>query len=130
MSLLTIKEVSAELRVSQQWLKYWLVENPVDESEVPFYVRTGNRLKFERGDVERILAHMRRLESTRLGMSGKSKVRLVGLMSKIGSASYEDVRRSLDEAKRKKEEERAKRPPQRRVRLPRAPRRPKVHDAQ
>ncbi len=28
--LLTLKEAAAELRVSKQWLQYWLVEHPVD----------------------------------------------------------------------------------------------------
>jgi pimeloyl-ACP methyl ester carboxylesterase len=35
----------------------------------------GRRWKFERQDVDRILAHMRKLESARLGQSGKSKAR-------------------------------------------------------
>jgi hypothetical protein len=35
----------------------------------------GRRWKFERQDVDRILAHMRKLESSRLGQSGKSKAR-------------------------------------------------------
>jgi hypothetical protein len=81
--MLTIKEAAAELRVSQ-WLKYWLVENPVDVAGVPFYVRTGRRLKFEARDIDRILAHLRRLESVRLGLSGQSKARLAGLLSQVG----------------------------------------------
>src|SRR5271154_3299280 len=58
-----------------QWLKYWLVDNPVDEAGVTFYVPMGRHWKFERQDVDRILAHMRKLESARLGQSGKSKAR-------------------------------------------------------
>jgi hypothetical protein len=34
--LLTLKEAAAELRVSKQWLQYWLVEHPVDAAGVPF----------------------------------------------------------------------------------------------
>ena len=52
MPMLTIKEAATELRVSQQWLKYWLVENPVDETGVPFYVPMGSRWKFEQRDIE------------------------------------------------------------------------------
>jgi hypothetical protein len=90
MSLLSIKEAAAALSVSPQWLKYWLVENPVDAAGVPFYVPMGRRWKFQQQDIERILAHMRALESARLGLSGKSKARLVGLMSHIGGG-YDEI---------------------------------------
>jgi hypothetical protein len=100
MPMLTIKEVAAELRVSKQWLKYWLVANPVDEAGVPFYVPMGSRWKFERQDVERILAHMRKLESARLGLSGKSKARLaVGLLTKAYGSDYQDLVRMRDPPK-------------------------------
>jgi hypothetical protein len=84
MPILSIKKAAAELSVSPQWLKYWLVENPVDAAGVPFYVPMGRRWKFQQQDIERILAHMRALESARLGLSGKSKARLAGLLSQIG----------------------------------------------
>ncbi|MFZ2157235.1 MAG: hypothetical protein WAV72_14095 [Bradyrhizobium sp.] len=58
-TLLTIKEAAAVLRVSTQWLKYWLVENPVDAAGVPFYAPMGRRKKFEPKDIDRILAHKR-----------------------------------------------------------------------
>jgi hypothetical protein len=99
--MLTIKEAAAELRVSQQWLKYWLVENPVDAAGVPFYVRMGSRLKFEQRDIERILAHMRQLESARLGLSGQSKARLAGLLSQVGvSGGYDELVRMREASKR------------------------------
>jgi DNA-binding transcriptional MerR regulator len=136
MPMLTIKEVAKELRVSQQWLKYWLVENPVDESEVPFYVRMGSRLKFQQNDVERILAYMRKLEGTRLGMSGKSKARLAGLLTRTYGSDYENLIRMREPPKRKQDDPetkvlaelavtsvfgpRRRKPPQRRVRFPRA----------
>jgi hypothetical protein len=121
MSLLSIKQAAAELSVSQQWLKYWLVANPVDTAGVPFYVPIGRRWKFEPRDIERILAHLRALESARLGPSEKSKVRLVRLMSQIGGGGYEGLLRRREEEKRKKEAEKANRPPrQPRGRLPRA----------
>jgi DNA-binding transcriptional MerR regulator len=69
MPMLTIKEAAAELRVSQQWLNYWLVEHPVDIDGVPFYVRMGNRKRFEPKDLDRIRNHMRELEAARLGPS-------------------------------------------------------------
>jgi hypothetical protein len=110
--MLTIKEAAAKLRVSQQWLKYWLVENPVDAAGVPFYVRMGSRMKFEQRDIERILAHMRQLESARLGLSGKSKARLAGLLSQIGGGvTYEERLRIREEDKRKKEAEKRARQP-------------------
>jgi excisionase family DNA binding protein len=136
--LLTITEVAAALSVSKQWLKYWLISNPVDTEGLPFYLPIGRRWKFERQDVDRILLHMRMCESARLGLSIKSKVRLVGLLSKIGDPaqllktpglpvnpphyhSPADTKLLADLAvssvlgprKRPK-------PPQRRVRLPRA----------
>jgi hypothetical protein len=97
--MLTIKEAAAELRVSQ-WLKYWLVENPVDVAGVPFYVRTGRRLKFEARDIDRILAHLRRLESVRLGLSGQSKARLAGLLSQVGGGGYEELVRVREASKK------------------------------
>jgi hypothetical protein len=99
MPMLTIKEAAAELRVSQQWLKYWLVQNPVDEAGVPFYVPMGSRWKFERQDVERILAHVRMLESARLGHSAKSKARLAGLLTKTYGSAYEQLIRMRDPPK-------------------------------
>jgi len=130
--LLTIKEVAAELRVSQQWLKYWLVQNPVDEAGVTFYVPMGSRWKFERQDVERILAHMRMLESARLGHSAKSKARLAGLLTRTYGANYQDLVRMRDPSKTPDPSTklladlavesvlgpRRNKPPQRRVRLP------------
>jgi DNA-binding transcriptional MerR regulator len=82
--MLTIKEAAAELRVSKQWLQYWLAANPVDAAGVPFYVPMGNRKRFEPKDIDRIRAYMRDMESARLGLSGKSKARLVGLLSQLG----------------------------------------------
>jgi hypothetical protein len=117
--MLTIKEAAAELRVSKQWLQYWLAANPVDAAGVPFYVPIGIRKRFEPQDLDRIRSYLRDLEAARLGPSIKSKARLVGLMSQLGGVSYEDRLRMRDEEKRKKEAEKAKRPPQRRIRLPR-----------
>ena len=117
MPLLTIKEAAAALRVSQQWLKYWLVDNPVDAAGVPFYVRMGSRLKFETKDIERILDHLRLLEATRLGPSIKAKARLAGLLSQVGG--YDHLVAVREAAERRKEAAKA---PQRRVRLPRFPR--------
>jgi len=117
--LLTIKEAAAELRVSQQWLKYWLAEHPVDVAGVPFYIPMGSRKKFEPQDLDRIRAHMRALEAARLGPSIQSKVRLVGLMSQLGG-DYAELLRMRETEQRKKEAEKASRPPQRRVRLPRS----------
>lgn len=88
MALLTIKQAAAALSVSQQWLKYWLVDNPVDADGMPFYLRMGSRLKFEQADVERILAHLRLLEATRLGPSIISKGKLPGLMAKVGDYDH------------------------------------------
>jgi DNA-binding transcriptional MerR regulator len=79
--MLTIKEAAAELRVSKQWLQYWLVEHPVDAAGVPFYVPMGNRKRFEPQDIDRIRSYMRDLEAARLGPSMKGIARLVGLMS-------------------------------------------------
>lgn len=92
MPMLTLKEVAAELRVSKQWLKYWLVANPVDKDGVTFYVRRGNRLKFEARDVERILAHMRLLENTRLGMSGQ-RVCCLKSVTSLTKVDCESVRK-------------------------------------
>ena len=117
MPMLTIKEAAAELRVSKQWLHYWLVANPVDTAGVPFYVPMGNRKRFEPQDIDRIRAYLRDMESARLGPSGKSKARLVGLMSQV-YPGYEELLRLREEAKRKKDAEKAMRP-KRRVRLPR-----------
>jgi len=120
--LLTIKQAAAMLRVSQQWLKYWLVANPTDTSGVLLYIPTGRRWKFEPKDIDRIIAHLRELETARLGPSVKSKVRLVGLMSQVGGASYEQLL-NLREANRlkleanKMEEQRRRRPLEK---LPRA----------
>jgi hypothetical protein len=120
MSLLSIKQAAAELSVSQQWLKYWLVTNPVDTAGVPFYVPIGRRWKFQPQDIERILAHLRVLESVRLGPSVKSKVRLVGLMSQVRGGGYDVLVRMREEEKRKKEAENVTRKPRRpRGRLPR-----------
>jgi DNA-binding transcriptional MerR regulator len=120
MPMLTIKEAAAELRVSKQWLQYWLAANPVDVAGVPFYVPMGNRKRFEPRDLDRISAHMRNLEAARLGPSVKSKVRLIGLMSQLGGGvTYDDRLRMREEELRKKEAEKAKRPLQRRGRLPR-----------
>jgi hypothetical protein len=137
--LLTLKEVAAELRVSQQWLKYWLVDNPVDTAGVPLYVPMGRRLKFERQDVDRIIAHLRDLESARLGLSGQSKARLAGLLSKIeGGITYEERLRMREANKRRPSNDHTgakllgdlaanavlgpSRLKQRRARLPRSPR--------
>jgi hypothetical protein len=114
LALLTIKEAADELRVSQQWLKYWLAANPVDVEGVPFYVRMGSRLKFEPKDVQRILAHLRALEATRLGPSVKSKARLVGLMSQVGG--YDHLVAVREAAERRKQEAKM---PRRRISLPR-----------
>jgi hypothetical protein len=99
MPMLTIKEAAAELRVSKQWLQYWLVANPVDARGVPFYVPMGNRKRFEPQDLDRIRAYMRDLESVRLGLSGKSKARLVGLMSQLDGGYDELVRMRGSEKK-------------------------------
>ncbi|MGY4170949.1 hypothetical protein [Bradyrhizobium sp. USDA 4529] len=99
--LLSIKDVAAALSVSPQWLKYWLVDNPVDADGVPFYVRMGNRLKFESKDIERILTHLRLLEAARLGPSIKSKARLAGLMSHVGG--YDHLLAVREAAKRRRE---------------------------
>jgi DNA-binding transcriptional MerR regulator len=122
--MLTIKEAAAELRVSKQWLQYWLVEHPVDAAGVPFYVPMGNRKRFEPQDIDRIRSYMRDLEAARLGPSMKGKARLVGLMSQLGGGGYDELLKMREEEKRKKEAEKAKRQPQRRVRLPRAKRQP------
>jgi DNA-binding transcriptional MerR regulator len=124
MPMLTIKEAAAELRVSPQWLQYWLVANPVDVDGVPFYITTGRRKKFDPEDIDRIIAHLRVLEAAKLGPSVKSKVRLVGLMSQVGGIDYEERLRQREADKQRKEAEKAKRPPQRRVRLPSAKRPP------
>ena len=92
MSLLSIKQAAAELSVSRRWLEYWLADHPVDAGGVPFYVPMGRSKKFERADIDRILAHMRAMESARLGLSGKSKARLVGLLSQVGGSYDELVR--------------------------------------
>jgi hypothetical protein len=140
MAMMTIKEVAAELRVSHQWLKYWLVQNPVDADGVTFYVPMGSRWKFEHQDVERILAHMRMLESARLGHSGKSKARLAGLLTRTYGTNYQDLVRMRDPPKSPDPSTklmadlavesvlgpRRKKPPQRRVRLPRF--KPKTDD--
>ena len=89
------------MSVSPQWLKYWLVENPVDAAGVPFYVRTGRRLKFELKDIDRILAHLRELEATRLGPSIKSKARLAGLMAQVGG--YDHLVAVREAAERRKD---------------------------
>jgi hypothetical protein len=114
MSLLTIKEVAAALSVSAQWLKYWLVDNPVDAAGTPFYVRIGRRLKFEPKDVDRILAHLRQLEATRLGPSIKAKARLAGLMSHVGG--YDHLKAVREAAAIRKESAQS---PKRRIRFPR-----------
>lgn len=117
--LLTIKEAAAELRVSKQWLQYWLVEHPVDAAGVPFYIPMGSRKKFELQDLDRIRAYMRDLEAARLGPGIKSKARLVGLMSQLGGGtSYEERLQMREEEKRKKATEKATQP-RRRIRLPR-----------
>ena len=116
-SLLTITEAAAELRVSKQWMQYWLVANPVDVAGVPFYIRMGSRKKFEPQDLDRIRAYMRDLEAARLGPSIKSKARLVGLMSQLGGGTSYDERLLVREAeKKKKENEKRQRRP--RGRLP------------
>jgi hypothetical protein len=139
MPLLTIKEAAAALSVSQQWLKYWLVANPIDTAGVPLYVRLGSRLKFEAKDIDRILVHLRELEAARLGPSIKSKARLVGLMARVGG--YDHLVAVREAAEHRKEAAKApispsakmlgemahesvlgprrKKPPQRRVRIPR-----------
>jgi hypothetical protein len=104
MPMLTIKEAAAALSVSPQWLKYWLVDNPVDAAGVPFYVRIGRRLKFEAKDIERIIAHLRVLEATRLGPSIKAKARLADLMVNVGGYDHqaalgEEARRLLEHAR-------------------------------
>ena len=99
-----------------------MVNNPVDVDGVPLYVRIGSRLKFHPKDIERIVVHLRDLESARLGPSVQSKVRLVGLMSQVAGIDYEERLRQREAEKRRKEAERATRPPQRRIRLPRFPR--------
>jgi hypothetical protein len=114
MALLTIKQAAAALSVSQQWLKYWLVDNPVDANGSPFYLRMGSRLKFEQADIERILAHLRLLEATRLGPSIISKGKLPGLMAKVGD--YDHLVAVREAAERRKRE--AKQGPRRRIRLP------------
>ncbi|MGY2906563.1 hypothetical protein [Bradyrhizobium sp. URHC0002] len=124
MPMLTIKEAAAELRVSQQWLKYWLVQHPVDTAGVPFYIQTGSRKKFELKDIDRIIAHLRELESARLGPSVKSQVRLIGLMSQVVGIDYEERVRQREAEKRRKEAERRERRVKQRVRLPRAKRPP------
>ncbi|MCC8976467.1 hypothetical protein [Bradyrhizobium brasilense] len=118
MPLLSIKEVAAALSVSPQWLKYWLVANPIDAAGSPFYVRLGRSLKFEAKDVDRILAHLRQLEAARLGPSIKAKARLAGLMSHLGGYDHLKAVREAAEARRRPKTE----PPKRRVRLPRRPR--------
>ncbi len=105
--LLSMRMVAAELRVSQQWLKYWLVANPVDEAGLSFYVPIGRRWKFERRDIERILNHMRLLEGARLGMSTKSKVKLAGLLSQLGNVTYESRLKAREEERRQGLTERA-----------------------
>jgi hypothetical protein len=139
MPLLSIKQAAAALSVSQQWLKYWLVANPVDAAGVPLYVPIGRRLKFEAKDIDRILDHLRVLEAARLGPSIKSKARLEGLMAEVGG--YNHLVAVREAAERRKEAAKApmspsakllgemaiesvmgprrKKPPQRRVRLPR-----------
>jgi DNA-binding transcriptional MerR regulator len=115
--MLTIKEAAAELRVSKQWLQYWLAANPVDAAGVPFYVPMGNRKRFEPRDLDRIRAYMRDLEAARLGPGVKGKARLVGLMSQLGG-DYKERLRVREAEKRKKDAEKATRP-KRRVRMPR-----------
>lgn len=119
MSLLTIKEAAAELRVSRRWLEYWLAEHPVDAAGVPFYVRTGRSKKFEQADIDRMLAYMRALEAARLGPGIASKARLVGMLSQAGGGGYDALVRLREAEKRKKEIEKRATQPKRRVRLPR-----------
>jgi DNA-binding transcriptional MerR regulator len=119
MPMLTIKEAAAELRVSKQWLQYWLVQHPMDAAGVPFYVPMGSRKKFEPQDLDRIRTYMRSLEAARLGPSMKSKARLTGLLSQLGDSSYEDLVRRREAEKRKKEIEKRAAGPKRRVTLPR-----------
>ncbi|MCK1753821.1 hypothetical protein IVA78_00920 [Bradyrhizobium sp. 137] len=114
--MLTIKEAAIALSVSPQWLKYWLVDNPVDAAGVPFYVRMGNRLKFEEKDVERILIHLRELEAARLGPSIKAKARLAGLMSHVGG--YDHLAAVREAAESRKREAKSKHGPRRRMTLP------------
>jgi hypothetical protein len=90
MPLLSLNEAAGELRVSRRWLEYWLAANPVDAAGVPFYVPMGRSKKFASTDIERMLAHMRMLESARLGQSGKSKARLAGLLTKTYGSDYRD----------------------------------------
>lgn len=113
--MLSIKQAAAELSVSHQWLKYWLVDNPVDAAGIPFYVRMGNRMKFEEKDIDRMLVHLRELEAARLGPSIKAKARLAGLMTKVGG--YDHLVAVRDAAERRKK---AEKKPQRRARLPSA----------
>ena len=113
--MLTIKEAASELRVSQQWLKYWLVANPVDVDGLPFYVPIGRRWKFEPKDIDRILNHLRVLELARLGPSIQSKARLAGLMANVGG--YDHLVAVREAAEKRKEA--AKRPRLPRGRLPR-----------
>lgn len=122
--LLSMAVVAAELRVSQQWLKYWLVANPVDAEGILFYVPIGRRWKLERKDIDRIIAHIRALEVTKLGPSVKSKIRLMGLMEQVGGTTYEDLLKMREAEKLRKEAEKRERRKRPRVRLPRAPRRP------
>jgi hypothetical protein len=78
-----------------------LVENPVDANGVPFYLRMGNRLKFEPPDIERIVVHLRLLEATRLGPSIISKGKLPGLMAKVGDYDHlVAVREAAEQRKR------------------------------
>lgn len=52
---LTLDEAAAELRKTPRWLRDWLVENPVDETGIPFYVPMGRSKTFEPSDIARIL---------------------------------------------------------------------------
>lgn len=98
--LLSIKQAAVALSVSPQWLKIWLVDNPVDAAGVPFYLRMGNRLKFQPADIERILVHLRELEAARLGPSIKAKARLASLMSRVGGYDHlVAVREAADQRK-------------------------------
>jgi hypothetical protein len=83
------------------------------------------RKRFGAQDIERMLAHIRKLESARLGMSGQSKAQLAGLLSRLDAdVTYESRMRKREEEKRQKEAERLERKRKPRVRLPRRPRPP------
>jgi hypothetical protein len=70
MKMLTLAQAAAELGVSKRWFQYWLAENPVDSSGLPFYLPIGRNKRFDVADIGRIKAAIREGERCRLSSIG------------------------------------------------------------